>query len=365
MNSVPLGDICRPKQWKTLPRKALKEDGYPVYGANGRLGFYDDFTHSARTILVGCRGSCGSIHLTEPNSYANGNAMALGELDTERVDQQYLFRFLRYRGFEDVITGTSQPQIIGANIRRVPVPLPQLPEQRRIAAILDKADALRHSRREAIAKLDQLLQSVFLEMFGDPVTNSKRWPVARLADYGQVITGNTPSRAVEDNYGSAIEWIKSDNLNTPSDYVTRADEYLSDRGAESARIVGAGSVLVTCIAGSFDCIGNLAISDRSVAFNQQINAVVPNTNTPSAFVYSLLKLSKRLIQAASTNSMKGMVSKSKFSAVTVPMPPADLQMEFAKCFEKYQIVRRSMEIAADKSSRVLASLQQRAFTGQL
>jgi type I restriction enzyme S subunit len=81
--TVRLGEICRPRQWKTLSKKDLVADGFPVYGANGKIGFATEFTHSKPTLLIGCRGSCGSVHITEPFSYANGNAMALDELNEE------------------------------------------------------------------------------------------------------------------------------------------------------------------------------------------------------------------------------------------------------------------------------------------
>ena len=92
---VALVEISRPKQWRTLSRRDLKDDGYPVYGANGLIGFSDEYTHQHPTIIIGCRGSCGSLHVTEPKSYVTGNAMALDELDTSRVDQRFLFHFLK------------------------------------------------------------------------------------------------------------------------------------------------------------------------------------------------------------------------------------------------------------------------------
>lgn len=179
---VPLGEISRPKQWPTLSKKDLLSEGFPVYGANGPIGFTNSYTHERPTILIGCRGSCGSLHLAPPRAYANGNAMALDELDETRALPEFLIHYFRSRGFRDVTTGTSQPQIIGQNLVRVRVPLPPLPEQRRIAAILDKAEALRTKRREALARLDTLAQSIFSEMFGDPVNNPHGLPVRPLKE---------------------------------------------------------------------------------------------------------------------------------------------------------------------------------------
>lgn len=264
----------------------------------------------------------------------------------------------------EYISGTTRQRISRGNLAKIKLSPPPLPEQRRIAAILDKADALRAKRREAIAKLDQLLQSVFLEMFGDPVTNPKSWPIVALSTYGTVATGNTPPRSMPENYGAGIDWIKSDNLNTRHDYATKAEEQLSNVGEQSARVVPTGSVLVTCIAGSLSCIGNLAITDRRVAFNQQINAITPYSS-PSEFLYFLLKTAKPLIQGASTNGMKGMVNKSKFSAIQVPAPPIELQKAFSRNFLEIHKLRSLADAALAKQETLFAGLQQLAFEGKL
>lgn len=365
MRVTHLFEICRPKQWATIASKDLTVEGYPVYGANGKIGFFHKYNHDKPTVLITCRGAtCGTINISEPYAYINGNAMALDDMDETQADLNYVARYLSYRGLEDVISGSAQPQITRDGLKNLTIPLPPLPEQRRIAAVLDKSDVLRTKRREAITKLDQLLQSVFLEMFGDPVTNPKGWPIVALSTYGSVATGNTPSRSVLENYGTGIEWIKSDNLNTPHDYVTQADEQLSETGERTARVVSAGSVLVTCIAGSLSCIGNLAIADRRVAFNQQINAITPYS-TPPEFLYFLLKTSKPLIQSASTNGMKGMVNKSKFSGIQLPAPPTELQREFSRIFLKMHKHRLLADAALVKQDALFAGLQQRAFEGTL
>lgn len=173
---VKLHDICRPKQWKTIAASNLLESGYPVYGANGKIGFYSEFTHESPTLMITCRGAtCGNVHISEPKSYINGNAMALDDIDSSAVDLKYLYYFFLKRGFDDVISGSAQPQITGQGLTKVEIPLPPPTEQKRIAAILDKADAIRRKRQQAIQLADEFLRAVFLDMFGDPVTNPKGW----------------------------------------------------------------------------------------------------------------------------------------------------------------------------------------------
>ena len=231
--------------------------------------------------------------------------------------------------------------------------------------ILDKADALRAKRREALAQLDTLTQSIFLDMFGDPVTNPKKWTTSTLGQVGEVITGNTPSRNRPEYYGEDIEWIKSDNINDPSFLLTEAEERLSVAGKAVARTVPRGSILVTCIAGSPSCIGNAAVADREVAFNQQINAFVPGECIALWFAFGIFLVGKRLVNSASTNSMKGMVSKSAFSAISIPIPPMLLQHRFAAIVESVEHQKAHQRAHLAKLDTLFASLHYRAFRGEL
>ena len=115
-------DICKPKQWKTISAEMLQEEGYPVYGANGVIGYYSEYNHENPTLLVTCRGAtCGSLNICQPYSYVNGNAMALDELRSD-VNIKYLYYYLKARGFNDVISGSAQPQITRSAIEQVEMP---------------------------------------------------------------------------------------------------------------------------------------------------------------------------------------------------------------------------------------------------
>ena len=249
-------------------------------------------------------------------------------------------------------------------VKEIEVPLPPLGEQQRIATILDQVDSLRRLRQRAIDRLNSLGQAIFYEMFGDPVTNSREWPTRQISDVATVITGNTPSRQVSEYYGSHIEWIKSDNINTPHYYLTRADEGLSGQGKQVARTVPAGSILVTCIAGSPECIGNAALTNREVAFNQQINALVPLDGDPH-FLYGQIRYGKHLVQQASTAGMKGMVSKSRFERIALIWPPISLQRQFADRIQAVERITADHRVSSEKLNALFSSLQHRAFRGEL
>lgn len=277
----------------------------------------------------------------------------------------HFFKTDRYRKtVSRLAEGANINNLKSEHLNELAIPLPSLSEQRRIATILDLADTIRAKRREALAQLDRLAQAIFVEMFGDPLTNPKSWPEVELGELGNVVTGNTPSREDLGNFGDAIEWIKSDNLNTPHYYVTRAAEGLSDLGRRRARTVPASSVLVTCIAGSPDCIGNCAMTDREVAFNQQINAFVPRRGNPHYYL-ALFKTGKKLIQRASTNGMKGMVSKGRFEQIRVMLPPVAMQEAFAERALTVVAIANNLWRSQHNMDALFASLQHRAFRGDL
>lgn len=184
MKYVNLFDICSPKQWKTISgNDILKIGSYPVYGANGIIGFYDEYNHEEETLLVTCRGAtCGTLNISVPKSYINGNAMALDNLSSS-VNLKYLYYYLFLRGFDDVITGSAQPQITREGLKNVnKIPLPPLATQKAIAEKLDKADALRKKDQELLKQYDELAQSIFIEMFGDPVQNEKGWDLINFEE---------------------------------------------------------------------------------------------------------------------------------------------------------------------------------------
>ena len=360
---VKLKDFCNPKQHKTIPTKNLTPEGYPVFGANGQIGYYSEYSHPNSTIAITCRGAtCGQINLAPPKSYINGNAMALNDLDTERVDQAFLIYALQFKGFKSIITGAAQPQITRAPLLNYTISLPNLSEQRRIAKILDRAAELVRLRKEALAKLDVLGQAIFHDMFGDPFTNHMSFCKQRILDFGDVTTGNTPSRKEPKYYGNDIEWVNSNNLNDSDPFVGEASEYLSTVGASKARIAPKNSVLVTCIAGSRESIGNVAMTDRDVAFNQQINSLSLPSEHMCIFIYGQLRFHKELVRAQSRGGMKGIVNKTRFSEVLLLSPPEDLIKDYANKWAHLHVMRKNAEQSLNKSKALRASLINQCFT---
>lgn len=317
-------------------------------------------------IILCIRATIGDLNWSD-KEYCLGRGVAGLFGHPDKLDQNFLWHWLKKNAelLKSKGKGATFLQVTKEDISSLEIFLPPLEEQRRIASILDKADAIRQKRQQAIVKLDELLQATFIDMFGDPVSNPKKLKLQKLSEVGNISTGNTPSRADEDNYGDFIEWIKSDNLNHDYDIATQASEYLSEKGKKKGRVVPSGSILVTCIAGSLSCIGNLAIVDREVTFNQQINSITPNEDIQTEYLYYLLKVSKPIIQSFSTNSMKGMISKSTFSQIELPIAPSEQQLKFVDIFNKFSELKNKANKELFELDNLFSGLQQKVFNGTL
>lgn len=216
-------------------------------------------------------------------------------------------------------------------LKEINIPIPSQVEQQYIVEELDLLSSIVYKKNVQLHELDILAQNIFYKMFGNPITNNREWMSKKIKEIGTVVTGNTPKRAIADYYNEKyIEWIKTDNILKDSLFASQAKEYLSKTGSMYGRIVDKGALLVACIAGSIDSIGKVCITDRKVAFNQQINAIILNSNINVHFVYYLIKLMGVSIRGLASDGMKHILTKSAMEELTIPIPPLELQILFAE-----------------------------------
>ena len=221
---------------------------------------------------------------------------------------------------------TTLPSVRKSTIEKIKVKIPPIDVQNKRVTILNICHKIIKDQVELIHNLDLLVKSRFVEMFGDPNMVALNKSV-KFSSIAKIITGNTPSRKSPEYYGDYIEWIKSDNIISTNLYISQAKEFLSEQGAAKGRVAPKDSLLMTCIAGSIRSIGNIGICDRSVAFNQQINAIVLKNNINPLYIYWLLKLFKPSIIANVEMSLKGIISKSHLENMLIPIIASQEEQE--------------------------------------
>ncbi|MGS4091636.1 restriction endonuclease subunit S [Staphylococcus pseudintermedius] len=136
-NLKKLKDIANVYQPQNLSQNKFQEKGYPVYGANGVIGYYKEFNHSNMEIAIACRGNtCGRVNLTEPKSWITSNAMVVNIIDKKEIDFYFLYQYLRIINYNNVISGSGQPQITRKNMNSIELLVPKYVEQQKIGAFL-------------------------------------------------------------------------------------------------------------------------------------------------------------------------------------------------------------------------------------
>ncbi len=256
-------------------------------------------------------------------------------------------------------SGATQKAITNIGLEKINVNIPPFSKQEQISKQFDVLTNIINKSHKQLENLDLLIKSRFIEMFGDPVKNPLGWEVRKLKETSDIITGNTPSRKDKENYGTFIEWIKTDNI-TDKTYVTTAAEYLSEKGEMLGRTVEAGSILMACIAGSLRSIGRVALTDRKVAFNQQINAIVPKKYN-SLFLYILFQNTQSYAQSTVNMALKGILSKGKLEELEYILPPIELQNNFAAFIQQIDKSKFAVQKSLEKAETLYKSLMQEYF----
>ena len=379
---VKLGDVCIIERGGS-PRPI---DNYITDSQDGinwiKIGDTSDSMFITSTAQKISKDGMKKSRYVQPGDFLLSNSMSFGRpyilkidgcihdgwlvlRDTDnRFDKHFLYYYLSapttYEMFKSMAVGGVVNNLNSEMVRGVDVPIPSMQEQKSIAAVLDKVSDLIALRKQQLAKLDELVKAKFVEMFGDPRANPFRYKKRKLKDTSIVVTGNTPSRAISEYYGDYVEWIKTDNIVSGRLNPTNAVEYLSQEGMRVGRTADENAILMACIAGSIASIGKVCITDRKVAFNQQINAVIPKAYDV-LFLYVILQMSKEYLVEEINMALKGILSKSKLEEKEFILPPMGQQRQFAAFVEKVSQSKATVQQGLDKLETLKKALMQEYF----
>lgn len=305
-----------------------------------------------------------------------GGFISIVRANLDVIDPDYLYRWITLGATQHKIRHLGRQT---TNISNLPVdqfldleiPLPRdIQEQQRIAAILDKADAIRRKRQQAIQLADEFLRSVFLDIFGDPITNPKRWNTTSLLNVTKKIgSGATPRGGKESYVESGMSLIRS--LNVHDDKFLYKDlAHITDRQAEdlSNVAVEAGDVLLN-ITGASVCRCAMVPNDVLPArVNQHVCIIRPDIKqlTSEYLLHTIISgtfKTRLLALAGAGGATREALTKQQIENLTIPIPPVNDQLRFQKI--KRHVSSMLGKIDAHASLPLFDSLSQRAFRGEL
>ncbi|KLU05880.1 Type I restriction-modification system, specificity subunit S [Rhodopirellula islandica] len=290
---------------------------------------------------------------------------------SDQVDATYLARFLQSnaRNLLTNVRGTTADNIPTESLRQIQVPLPPLSEQKRIAEILDRAEALRAKRRAALALLDELTQSIFLDMFGDPIHNEKGWQCATLAEIAQFENGDRSSNypSGDDIKTEGVLFLSTKNI---------VDRQLELRDAvfithEKFKSLSRGKLkpmdLIITLRGT---LGSCCLfdSDYDTGFiNAQMMIIRPRESALPRFLHAMLttKQAKDQFKRIGHGGAVPQLTATQLSKLVFALPPVDLQKAFCERLHSSEELIAKHETSLGELDQLFASLQHRAFRGEL
>ncbi|KYD12990.1 restriction endonuclease subunit S [Caldibacillus debilis] len=374
-----LGDIAtyvngyafKPTDWKNkgLPIIRIQNLTNPDSPFNYYQGEIDDkYIVNKGDILISWSASLGVFEWLGEKAVLNQHIFKV-IFDKEDIDKSY-FKYIVQRSLERALKylhGSTMKHITKKYFDNILVPIPDLVTQKKIAKVLDKAQELIDKRKAQIEALDQLTQSLFLEMFGDPVKNSlgfKTEPLHELCVH--IFGGGTPSKSNPEYYIGNIPWV------TPKDMkdivINDSIDHINEDAIanSSAKLIPPNSLLMVIRSGILKKKLPIAINTREVTVNQDMKAFVVDKNkiTVEYLLYFFEFYQKVLLNRVRSVTADNL-DFQQIKEILVPVPPINKQKEFSNIFYKVLAEKNKCLQQLNELENNFNSLMQRAFKGEL
>ena len=362
-----LGEVAKISSGKAIPSSDIienySEDLYPCYGGNGLRGYVDHYSHDGLIPVVGRVGAlCGNVHLPQGKFYATEHALVVCLTTADEPHyMKYLLSFLNLRQYAK---GVAQPVLSASTLSKISISLPSLSEQQSIVAELDKINELISLKKAQLSDLDSLAQSIFYDMFGDPIENEKGWEVKKLGEISTVKTGPFGSMLHKDDYISngiplvnpihikdyrivadVNFTISSEKAKELNNYILRRNDVIFARRGDIGRCAVVSDVEDGYLCGT----GSLFVRFEHKVIPQYIMYIIRS----SSFI-------KELISKAKGATMLNLNS-TIIADLQIPLPPLSLQQDFAKRVELIEQQKAQISSTIKDLETLLASRMQYWF----
>lgn len=321
-------------------------------------------------LVIAVSGNPGLSAILEIDACIHDGFVGLRNLNHARISVDYLYRYLMF--FKEQINskavGAIFKNLTTLQIADIEIPLPPLEEQRRIAAILDKADAVRRKRQQAIALTEQLLRSAFLEMFGDPITNPKGWEVVAFSQFVQGEMRNGLSPSTSGTYEGQVLTLSAITQGCFNSAERKTAKF--DVSPPSNKMVHQSNLLICRGNGNINLVGSARFPNKDyddVMFPDTIIAVPVNFSiihkTYLEILWNSSLIRHQIEQQARTTNGTHKINQKVLNNIQILLPPMALQEKFALICNAIKAVGDGF--ADSTFNNLFNSLLQKAFRGEL
>jgi len=262
--------------------------------------------------------------------------------------------------------GTTFKEIARGVVRKFDICYPSVQEQRRIVDILSSAEGIVRLRREAQKKAAEIIPALFLDMFGDPATNPKRWPMQPLGQLSTFMSGGTPSKAREDFWQGVLPWVSPKDMKRHE--LDNATDHISESVLEETniKIVPVGAILIVVRGMILVHTVPVARSSVPLTINQDMKAIIPVASLNSCYLLWLLKvLQPRLLNLVSTAAHgTRKLETERLESMMIQLPPLEKQAIFSDRIAELQSIQTQQSAAIAKAETTFDALLHRAFSGE-
>jgi type I restriction enzyme S subunit len=315
--------------------------------------------------IVGTIGRAAVVNKWRPAVFQRSVAVLRPKKDV--LHNRFLFHVTQSSQFQTQLARatnqSSQAGVYLGKLGKTLIPLPHVAEQRRIAAILDRADEMRAKRHATLAQIDNLPQAIFLDLFGDPVVNKRSWPLQKLGDVGTLDRGvskHRPRNAPE-LLGGSHPLVQTGEVANCDGYIrTHAGTY-SDIGLRQSKMWPAGTLCITIAAN----IAKTGILTFNACFPDSVVGFLAKNPATVEFVRTWLSFLQKSLEDKAPESAQKNINLAILRELKIPFPSLQLQEEFARRVAAVEKLKAAHRASLAQFNALFASLQHRAFRGEL
>lgn len=363
---LSLGDICEFRYGRALKAADRSGSGWPVYGSNGRIGAHETALTTGSTIVIGRKGSYGEVHFSETPVWPIDTTYYVDQTCTS-CDIRWLAYRLARLGLTRLNRAAAVPGLNRADAYRLRLLVPPVQEQRRIAAMLDRARDLHHQHVEYSARLSSLIASVFIEVFGDPYTNPNRFSDGYIDD---IVAATDYGSSQKAGQAGRYPMLRMGNV-TADGRIDLSDlKYVDLPDDRAARYLVRNGDIVFNRTNSAELVGKTAVFRGSAPMayaGYLIRIRMVDGRRPDYLAGFLNSRYGKAVLRRMAKSIIGManINARELRSIKLPLPPTDLERQFEKVVAAVRNHETRLRLRLQQLDALFASLQDRAFKGDL